>query len=37
MLTVHYRATRLYDMDFGSLTLAAISLEGGIVSAPAHP
>jgi len=34
MLTVHYRATRLYDMDFGSLTLAAISLEGGIVSAP---
>ena len=26
-LTVQYRATRLYDMDFGSLTLAAISLE----------
>jgi hypothetical protein len=28
VLTVQYRATRLYDMDFGSLTLAAISLEG---------
>ncbi len=30
VLTVHYRATRLYDMDFGSLTLAAISLEGSV-------
>jgi len=35
MLTVHYRATRLYDMDFGSLTLAAISLEGAVL--PAAP
>jgi hypothetical protein len=30
-LTVQYRATRLYDMDFGSLTLAAISLEGSLL------
>ena len=30
LLTVQYRATRLYDMDFGSLTLAAISLEGSV-------
>ena len=31
VLTVNYRATRLYDMDFGSLTLAAISLEGSLL------
>jgi len=30
VLTVQYRATRLYDMDFGSLTLAAVSLEGSV-------
>jgi len=30
VLTVQYRATRLYDMDFGSLTLAAVSLEGSM-------
>ena len=28
--TVRYRATRLYDMDFGSLTLAAVSLGGSL-------
>ncbi len=30
-LTVQYGATRVYDMDFGSLTLAAVSLQGAIV------
>jgi len=30
VLTLQYRATRLYDMDFGSLTLAAVSLEESI-------
>jgi hypothetical protein len=34
VLTVQYRATRLYDMDFGSLTLAAISLQGTTVRPP---
>lgn len=30
-LTVQYRATRAYDMDFGSVSLAAISLEGNVL------
>jgi hypothetical protein len=30
-LTVQYRASRAYDMDFGSLSLAAVSLDAVIV------
>jgi hypothetical protein len=31
-LTAQYRATRVYDMDFGNLSLAAVSLDGPVAA-----